>query len=91
WSLVSAAPLLNRVDNTVVWSGTVMIIWGGYGTSYFNDGAIYNPATDTWTAITEAPLIGRYLHNAIWTGTRMIVWGGVNDTTEFNDGAKFNP
>ena len=68
-----------RSENTAVWTGTEMIIWGGINVSefYLNTGAKYNPATDTWTqvSITNAP-IARSMHTAVWTGTRMIVWGG---------------
>src|SRR6185436_238044 len=33
-----------RSGHTAVWTGSVMIVWGG------NGGARYDPATDTWTA-----------------------------------------
>ena len=47
------------------------------GASTLNDGARYNPATNSWTALsrTGAPA-ARYYHTAVWTGSEMIVWGG---------------
>src|SRR5882724_7240435 len=36
-----------RFVHTAVWTGTEMIIWGGWdGTNYFNTGGRYNPSTD---------------------------------------------
>jgi N-acetylneuraminic acid mutarotase len=75
-----------RKDHTAVWTGTKMIVWGGWnidsGTpSSVNSGGIYDPATDTWTAtsLTNAPA-ARARHMAVSTGTKMIVWGGGDST-----------
>ena len=46
---------------TAVWTGSEMIVWGGYsydGTDhYWNTGGRYNPSTDSWvaTSTTNAP------------------------------------
>ena len=66
-----------RASHTAVWTGSEMIVWGGYGGTYLNTGGRYNPSTDSWTAIstTNAPA-PRGVHTAVWTGTEMIVWGG---------------
>ena len=44
-------------SNTAVWTGSEMIVWGGYGGSSLNTGGRYNPSTDSWTATstTDAP------------------------------------
>src|SRR5262249_9021278 len=71
-----------RYGHTVVWTGSEMIVWGGYdGSMYFNTGRRYNPSTDTWTATstTNAPS-ARYNHTAVWTGSAMIVWGGLGSS-----------
>ncbi|MFH1422161.1 MAG: PKD domain-containing protein, partial [Planctomycetota bacterium] len=92
WSTIRTAPILGRWDNTAVWTGTHVIIWGGYGSGiHFNDGAKYSQATNTWIVLNTAPILGRCLHSAVWTGTEMIVWGGTNGVTDYGDGAKFNP
>jgi N-acetylneuraminic acid mutarotase len=70
-----------RFDHTAVWTGTEMIIWGGFdkiGNTFLNDGARYNPVSDSWTATSAsgAPFM-RERHTAIWTGSEMIIWGGV--------------
>ncbi|MDP9186205.1 MAG: hypothetical protein M3O72_02460, partial [Verrucomicrobiota bacterium] len=36
-----------RYLHTAVWTGTEMIVWGGYGSGYLNTGGRYNPTTDT--------------------------------------------
>jgi len=72
-----------RTNHTAVWTGTEMIVWGGFsGNQSFNTGARYNPSTDTWRS-TSSPGI-RTGGSAVWTGTEMIVWGG-------DGGAKYNP
>jgi N-acetylneuraminic acid mutarotase len=79
---------------SAVWTGSEMIIWGGYGGGYVNTGARYNPATDIWTpmATANAPA-GRDGHTAVWTGAEMIVWGGYDDDLGifYNTGGRYNP
>jgi len=85
-----------RYVHTAVWTGTKMIVWGGYGgllpSPVLNTGGIYDPATDTWTAMStiNAPS-ARYLFSAVWTGTKMIVWGGSDDTNYLNTGGIYDP
>lgn len=81
----------NRVDFSGVWTGTEFIVWGGQsGGIYWDDGAIYNPATDTWRAMAPSPLAGRHLHSAVWTGTEMIIQNG-SSSVYYDDGARYNP
>src|SRR5205807_3952314 len=76
-----------RNSHTAVWTGSEMIVWSGYGGSYFSTGGRYNPTADSWTATstTNSPA-GRSGHSAVWTGTEMIVWGGYNGT-DLNTGS----
>jgi N-acetylneuraminic acid mutarotase len=89
-----------RQAHTAVWTGREMIVWGGAplpsGFSS-NDGARYDPKTDSWTPVstTGAPP-GRALHSAVWTGREMIVWGGNSyaggpSTIELNSGGRYDP
>jgi N-acetylneuraminic acid mutarotase len=93
WTPTQALPI---TTGTAVWTGTEMIIWGGYITGgRTNSGARYNPSTDTWSPIStiNAPS-PRRAHTAIWTGTEMIVWGGCGQLTDFcglADGGRYNP
>ena len=78
--------------SAVVWTGSTMIVWGGYfldGSCDSAQGAIYNPATDSWRAMTTvgAPH-PRGNGSAVWSGTQMIVWGGSNRST---NAASYDP
>lgn len=77
-------PPNGRFRHSAVWTGNVMIVWGGRD----NSGGRYDPLTDTWTATSRlaAPALGES-HAAVWTGSRMLVWGG--DGTGF--GGQYDP
>jgi N-acetylneuraminic acid mutarotase len=83
-----------RYGHSAVWAGTEMIVWGGGGSTFFSfydSGARYNPATDTWTPISMANApIGRAIHRAAWNGNEMIVWGGYAPIPIFT-GGRYNP
>jgi hypothetical protein len=53
-----------RADHTSVWTGSEMIVWGGYNypVGYVNTGGRYNPSTDSWapTSTTNAPEARRF-------------------------------
>lgn len=81
-----------RDDHTAIWTGSEMIVWGGWNHfGFYNTGAKYNPVSDTWTTVTttNAP-IGRNFHTAVWTGNEMIVWGGFN-YSPLQTGGRYNP
>jgi len=80
-----------RSGHTAVWTGSVMVVWGGYGVG--NTGGRYDPAMDTWTATStiSAPE-GRGDHTAVWTGSVMVVWGGsVGSSITVNTGGRYDP
>jgi N-acetylneuraminic acid mutarotase len=91
-------PLLPRGLHLAVWAansnnrgcpGGEMLVWGGASrdprneADYFQDGARYNPGSDSWTPISSlgAPR-GRLIAKAVWTGSEMVFWGGVNDAQD---------
>ena len=89
-----AAPILSRKYHTAIWTGTEMIVWGGFNAcngSRPPDGAVYDPASDSWRTTT---LVGapppRNFHAAVWTGSEMIVWGGLFPGA-LNTGGRYNP
>src|SRR6266446_6316172 len=90
----TAGPPVARSRHTAVWTGSEMIIWGGYyvGVYGVNTGGRYNPSTDNWTptSTVNAPE-GRSSHTAVWTGSEMIVWGGTGSGVSFNTGGRYNP
>lgn len=97
----TALPTLNapsaRHLHVAVWTGREMVVWGGeswFGgpTTFLNDGASYDPLTNTWSALatTGAPS-ARSGHQAVWTGDRMILWGGAGSTGDVATGASYFP
>jgi hypothetical protein len=59
------APLPRQL-HTTVWTGSLMLVWGGNAGS--GSGARYDPATDAWSAISLAGAPeGRFNHTAVWT------------------------
>ena len=71
-----------RTHHAAVWTGEVMVVWGGcrYGagdtcTIIPPEGGRYNPVTDSWetTTTVNAPG-GRTNPLAVWTGSEMIIW-----------------
>ncbi len=84
-----------RARHTAVWTGTEMVVWGGWAGGYLNYGGSYAPATDTWSGTwvdggPGAP-VGRADHTAVWSGTEMIVWGGIGNGGVMANGGRFNP
>jgi N-acetylneuraminic acid mutarotase len=80
----------HRDHHTAVWTGSEMIVWGGFDGNELNTGGRYNPSTDSWTATstTNTPTAREY-HTAVWTGSEMIVWGGYPGPV--NTGGRYNP
>jgi len=80
--------------HAAVWTGSVMLLWGGTdnGTQMPGHGWRYDPLIDTWSMMSSinAPQ-GRRRPTAVWTGTRMIVWGGEAGSTRFQTGGRYDP
>jgi len=80
-----------RASHTAVWTGSEMIVWGGYNGASINTGGRYDPSTDSWAAISTSNAPSpRGGNTAVWTGSEMIVWGG-DDGQSLNTGGRYNP
>jgi len=92
-TLNNNTPPAARSGHSAVWSGTRMIIWGGFDSGGARaDGASLDPVTGTWNVLgTGGAPSARFGHGAAWNGNRMIIWGGTNGTTFFNDGFAYDP
>jgi N-acetylneuraminic acid mutarotase len=69
-----------RYAHTAVWTGQVMLIFGGYGavgrfSNSLSDTWAYDPNADSWIQLASAPQ-ARANHTAVWTGQDMLVFGG---------------
>jgi N-acetylneuraminic acid mutarotase len=95
WAAVNAtgAPVA-RVLATAVWTGSVVVVWGGgNGSADLTSGSRYDPVTNSWQAITTtgAPT-GKRGSYAFWTGSRVLVWGGYDrNGTAISDGGLYDP
>ena len=97
WTATSTTNVpAGRYFHSAVWTGTEMIVWGGYffdtADHYLSTGGRYNPGTDSWTATgtVNAPS-RRDAHKAVWSSSEMIIWGGFNGSSYLGTGGKYNP
>ena len=87
----------NRAGAAAVWTGSEMVVWGGFDVAHdaqpaLDDGGAYSPASGSWRAIRSGPLVARSSAESAWTGSEMLVWGGQkNFREELSDGAAYNP
>ncbi|HVX07607.1 Kelch repeat-containing protein [Humibacter sp.] len=100
WHAMASSPLGARDGVSSAWTGREWIVWGGYtALSPFmaaNDGAAYDPATNSWRQLPTAPLSARVYARAIWTGDRVVVFGGqppvIHSEADYDgDGAAYDP
>lgn len=94
WSQTSSenVPFARR-GHTATWTGTEMIVLGGYGwlpsAGQFvvtNTGGSYHPTTNSWTPTNTKGATPFSEHTAVFTGSEIILWGGNTDT-----GARYAP
>jgi hypothetical protein len=95
--------LLGRFAHTAIWTGTHMIVWGGYTESPSPDnfyivscrasGAIYDADNNFFNNIGsyDSSREGCSHHTAVWADNLMIVWGGNNrDDVPQSTGGRFD-
>ena len=74
----SGAPVA-RYGHVTAWTGTRVLVWGGFhyvvqsdgeiSNADLTDGALYDPAANTWTPTAPAPALGRFATPyATWSG-----------------------
>jgi N-acetylneuraminic acid mutarotase len=91
WEAMPEMPAARR-SHRVVWTGTEMLVFGGYGSpGFLASGYRYNASTDTWYPMNAVNSPSpREEFSAVWTGTEMIVWGGYSGG-QMNTGGRYNP
>ncbi|MBT3982754.1 MAG: hypothetical protein HOE90_15450, partial [Bacteriovoracaceae bacterium] len=99
WFDATDSSLSARFASESVWTGKQMIVWGGKtgsaSSTRQNDGALYDPITDSWTPMTstDAPT-ARSQHRVSWGGGKMFVFGGLGTNGTFSaagQGGLYNP
>ena len=99
WRAVPEAPILPRSENGAAWTGSEFVVWGGRATTndafdfhVADDGAAYDPTSNSWRSIAPAPLAGRTAPIMAWTGSEVLVVGGADDDFQpMTDGAAYDP
>lgn len=94
WSPTSTSGVQTRMYHTAVWTGSEMLVWGGWSSAgtYATSGNRYDPATDTWTGMQSlyAPS-PRIHHLSAWNGSRLLIWGGQDASGYFGNGGRWDP
>jgi hypothetical protein len=87
WSTIAPSTVQARFQHTMVWTGTEVVVLGGYGVRGDGDAldshplssaAAYDPATGLWRTIADFP--GRdddsTVAGAVWTGSEVLALDG---------------
>jgi hypothetical protein len=99
WRALPPSPLAARALPASAWTGSELLVWGGWGGTYgyefaegfLDDGAAYDPATRTWRVLPRAPITGRAPFS-VWTGRELLVWGtALRVEDRERDGAAYDP
>ena len=82
-----------RYGHTAVWTGGLMVVWGGGGSLPVGVGGRYDPVTNSWApVVTGDGPSARSQPTAVWTGSEMVVWGGLDDFgSALNTGSRYDP
>ena len=102
WRMLPPAPLPPTADASAIWTGSEMVVFGGYDDESLgafqvtNAAAAYDPSTNRWRTLPPAPLSPRAGAIALWTGKNVIVLGGQPAVTtsslqSYGDGAAYSP
>lgn len=87
WRLIAESPLSGRNYHLAAWTGSEMLILGGWQSN--RTAAAYSPSTDTWRLMPEPPfavsmrrldgVVRTDLVTGVWTGHGYIVWDAAQD------------
>ncbi len=91
WRRISDGPLSARSSPLSAWTGTEMLVWGGYEEDgkRFSNGAAYDPASDSWRPISNSLLAWRFESDSVWTGDEW--WVAVSPASDRVRLAAYDP
>ena len=81
WSGLSDSPLSVRAEPTVVWTGSRLLVFGGWhdeggGRQPLGDGATYDTADGRWSRMASIPIEpAPYVPAAVWASGRLVLVG----------------
>lgn len=79
WTELPAPPEL-RTGAAQVWTGSELLVWGGYRgfdePNVVASGLVFDATEMTWRPTAPAPLEARTRMASAWTGSELLVWGG---------------
>jgi N-acetylneuraminic acid mutarotase len=94
WTATSTAnpPGVAAAAGRAIWTGTRMLVPPAGPPVPGNQGAQYDPVTDSWSPISSvgAPQTSNLSRPTVWTGTHMILWGG-SSGGPVQTGARYDP
>lgn len=77
WATLPHSPLAGRSNPASVWTGDAWFLWGGTvgtdGRQRLDDGALYDPATNTWTTLPAAPVTRYRDAQAFRVGSQVVL------------------
>ena len=93
WTPMAESPLAGRAGAGATFTGTEIVIWGGYGEGRgaLRDGAAYDPESDSWRLLPDAPIAAAIPVATVWTGEEVLVWGSTDRSAASTQGAAYNP
>lgn len=101
WSELAPPPEV-RSGGAMAWTGTQLLMWGGYmgfdETNVVAHGFAFDATANRWRALPPSPLTARTRPSFAWTGSELLVWGGWGGTSGYefaegflDDGAAYDP
>ncbi len=102
--LEAPSALTARYDAQMLWTGSEVLIWGGFRShdgqqEWLYDGALYNPTSKQWTLLGAptwwAPKALTWdqdpRQTLVWTGEQALIYGGIDQASQRALGAIFDP
>ncbi|MEX1046993.1 MAG: hypothetical protein WD757_00885 [Actinomycetota bacterium] len=102
WTRLPAPPEA-RSGAATAWTGSKLLVWGGYvytgssDKSPKNAGYVFDARSGSWASLPSSPLAARSSPAVAWTGSELLVWGGFDGTWShgkpgtYRDGAAYDP
>ncbi len=79
WAELAAGTLSSRTGQTAVWTGSELLVWGGFSINGLtDDGGIFalSDGVGSWRDIAAAPITGTRTPATVWTGDELFVFTG---------------